>query len=433
MKSAISAFMALVVLSAFGQSGPTMRTSSDVQENVRGSIVGTVTSVMETRNQFVVVPDGDRYGTVIVQGDSLSTTFRGFGGTINGSPEVFQGSTGMANLREGDRVEVRGVGAANTQLNAEQVILLGRSVPADQVGVGQTRTPSSPSTPTARYGATSDSATSRIGNVEGIVREINNNDNRIVIQTDRREMVTVRGTGSTPVYYRQDVYHIANLEVGDRVRITPESASSTGDIRARSIDVVQSIQDPASTRTPTRDVGSLVGRVSRVDRRTDIIRVQPDTGRTNEVRVDLSNTLDESGRRIRALDVQVGDRVTLSGTFNGDVYVASTITVETVGNGNDVDLTLPPVGSRRGNLATELGMVTVYGTVAEPLSASPQLVLHDSNTNRTVRIHVADDLVVRGRTAGYTTADRLKTGDNVVLKAYRDAEGNYIAQTIRLR
>ncbi len=306
-------------------------------------------------------------------------------------------------------------------------------MPADQVGVGQTRTPSSPSTPTARNAATSDSATSRIGNVEGIVREINNNDNRIVIQTDRREMVTVRGTGSTPVYYRQDVYRIANLEVGDRVRITPESASSTGDIRARSIDVVQSIQDPGSTRTPTRDVGSLAGRVSRVDRRTDIIRVQPDTGRTNEVRVDLANTVDESGRRIRAFDVQVGDRVTLSGTFNGDVYVASTITVETVGNGNDVDLTLPPVGSRRGNLATELGMVTVYGTVAEPLSASPQLVIRDTNTNRTVRVHVADDLVVRGRTAGYTTADRLKTGDNVVLKAYRDAEGNYIAQTIRLR
>src|SRR5258708_31188690 len=121
MKSAISAFMALVALSAFGQSGPTMRTSSDVQENVRGSIIGTVTSVMETRNQFVIAPDGDRYGTVTVQGAALSTTFRGFGGTINGSPEVFQGSTGMANLREGDRVEVRGLGAANTQLNAEQV------------------------------------------------------------------------------------------------------------------------------------------------------------------------------------------------------------------------------------------------------------------------------------------------------------------------
>ena len=124
MKSVISALIAVVALSAFGQSGPTMRTTSDVMENVRGSIVGTVTSVMETRNQFVVALDGDRYGTVTVQGDSLSTTFRGFGGSINGAPEVFQGSTGMANLREGDHVEVRGIGEPNTTLNAEQVIAI---------------------------------------------------------------------------------------------------------------------------------------------------------------------------------------------------------------------------------------------------------------------------------------------------------------------
>ncbi len=428
MKSAISAFLTLVALSAFAQSGPTFRTGADVRDGVRGTLVGTVASVMETRNQFAVTPDDDRYGTVTVQADSALTTFSGFGGVINGAPEVFQGSAGMANVRTGDRVEVRGDGAANATINASQVVLLGRSVPADQVGVGQTRTPNSPATPTAGRSTTSDSATSRFGNVEGVVRQINANENRIVIQTDRREMVTVRGSGSTPVYYRQDVYHIANLEVGDRVRITPESASSVGDIRARSIEVVQSVQDPGKA---PRDVGTLSGRVTSVDRRTDTIRVQPDTGRSADIRVDLGNALDTRNRRVRSADVQVGDDVTLSGTYNGDLFVASTITFDTTGN--SVDTTLPPVRSRTGTYGIDLGLVTLYGTVTQPLSAGPQLVLRDTTANRTLRVYVADDLVVRGRVSGYTTADRLKNGDNVVVKAYRDADGNYIAQTIRLR
>ena len=430
MKSAISTLVALVALSAFGQSGPTMRTTADVVDNVRGSIVGTVTSVMETRNQFVVTLDDDRYGTVTVQGDSLITTFRGFGGTINGAPEVFQGSTGMANLREGDHVEVRGIGAANTQIKAEEVILLGRNVAADPVGVGQTRAQGSLTTPTANSTARSDSASTRIGSVEGIVREINSNDNSIVVQTDRREMVTVRGTGSTPVYYRKDVYHIANLEVGDRVRISPESATTTGDVRAHSIEVVQNVQEPSGERMPARGVGQLSGRVSGLERHTNIIRIQPDTGRTLEVPVDLSNTLDENSRPIHSSDVQVGDRVTLSGSYNANVFVASTLTIEA--SGSEVDVTPPP--SHKSAAPPEPGIVTIYGTVSRPLSANSQLtVTETTSSHRTVSVYASADLVVRGKTAGYTVVDRLKPGDGVVVKAYRDASGNFIAQTIRLR
>ena len=49
-----------------------------------------------------------------------------------------------------------------------------------------------------------------------------------------------------------------------------------------------------------------------------------------------------------------------------------------------------------------------------------------------VRVNVLEDFVVRGRT-GYTTAGRLKSGDSLVVKAFRDMDGNYIAQTIRMR
>ena len=136
-----SAFLFLIAVSAFGQSSSQWRTSADVREGVRGSVVGTVTDVDEGRRQFTVRPDGDQYGQVTVIADAVSTQYNGFGGTINGSPEVFIGSTGFANLRVGDRVEVRGVGRNTGVAAAEYVTLLGRPVEAPQTGVGQTRTP----------------------------------------------------------------------------------------------------------------------------------------------------------------------------------------------------------------------------------------------------------------------------------------------------
>ena len=148
-KSGIFAFSLLVGVSAFGQSGTQWRTAADVREGARGSIVGTVGDVDEGQNRFRLGPDDDRNGMVTVQTDAVSTQYNGFGGMINGSPEIFVGSTGFANLRTGDRVEVRGAGANNTVVNADYVTLLGRPVPADQTGVGQTRTPQSISPPTA--------------------------------------------------------------------------------------------------------------------------------------------------------------------------------------------------------------------------------------------------------------------------------------------
>jgi hypothetical protein len=425
----ISALLGLVALSVFAQSSPTFRTSKDVREGVRGSLRGEVVSVAETRNQFTVRPDDARYGDITVQGDSVSTVYSGFGGVINGAPEIFQGSQGISNVRENDRVEVRGVGQANNVINAEQVVLLGRKVPADQVGVGQTRMPTSPSSPTA--GRLPGDAAGRI--VEGIVQKVNTDDNRVVIETDHHELITVRGTSSTPVYYRQDIYRIANLETGDKVRVQADSSVSSNDIRARSIEVMQNIQEPSAPKRPQRDVGMISGRVSWVERGTTIIRVQPDTGRGTEVRVDLANAVDGNGTRIRPSDLQAGDRVSISGTSTGDIFRASTVSLE-AGSQDTVDTTLPPPGDRSGTLSTtDLGLVTIYGSVSKSLATSPQLVIRDQNGNRNIPIYAADDLVVRGRGSAYTTADRLKEGDSVVVKAFRDANGNYIAQTVRVR
>src|SRR3989442_11332985 len=88
---------------------------------------------------------------------------------------------------------------------------------------------------------------------------------------------------------------------------------------SRTIDVVQSVQDTSGT---TVQVGALTGRVTSIDRRSNVVRV--DSGR-GEVRVDLANAYDTSGRRVRASDMQVGDRVDLSGNYSGDMFVASTV------------------------------------------------------------------------------------------------------------
>jgi hypothetical protein len=61
-------------------------------------------------------------------------------------------------------------------------------------------------------------------------------------------------------------------------------------------------------------------------------------------------------------------------------------------------------------------------------------VLRDTqNNNRIVRVYALEDLPVRTRSGTYSTATQLRTNDSVVIKAYRDGDGNYIAQTIRIR
>jgi hypothetical protein len=407
----------LISVSAFGQSGTQWRTSADIREGVRGSVVGTVNDVDEGRNRFTLTPDDDRYGQVTAETDAVSTQYNGFGGTINGSPEIFVGTKGFASLRTGDRVEVRGVGRNVGVVAADYVTLLGRPVPADQTGVSQPRPPSTVSTPPV---ATPSATPERPGRIEGVVRQVNAADGRVVIETDRREMLTIRGTSSTPVYYRNTVYRLSNLEPGDRIRVEAEGPTTVGsEIRARTIDVTQSAQESGGS---IAQVGALTGRVTSIDRRNNSVRI--DNGR-GEVHVDLANAVDTSGRRVRAADMQVGDQVDLSGSYSGETFAATTVRF------NDESPTATP--SEPGPTASALGAVTIYGTVSQSLNSGPRLTVRDTQTSQTISVYALEDFVVRTKTGGYTTADRLREGDAVVVKAYRDGDGNYIAQTIRLR
>src|SRR5207237_3213417 len=119
----------LVPLSSFAEDRSQWKTSADVTEGVVGSVVGTVTDI-QSSNRFVVAPDDDKYSTILVDTDALSTRWNGFGGTINGSPEIFVGSAGFPNLRTADRVEVRGVGRGVGTARADTITLLGQQLEA---------------------------------------------------------------------------------------------------------------------------------------------------------------------------------------------------------------------------------------------------------------------------------------------------------------
>ena len=54
---AIFAFAALSAVAAFGQDRTVWRTSADVQEGGRGTIVGTVADTQNGRNRMIVTPD----------------------------------------------------------------------------------------------------------------------------------------------------------------------------------------------------------------------------------------------------------------------------------------------------------------------------------------------------------------------------------------
>ena len=419
-----TATLLILAVSAYGQDRTLWRTAADVREGIRGTIVGTVVDTSESQRQLTLTAEDDRYSRITVVTDSVSTQYNGFGTVINDSPEIFKGSRGFANIRLNDRIEVRGTGRAAGSVMADQITLLGRAVAAPQTGVGETRPGTSVSTPSQTPSATADV----FGRVEGVIRQINLNDNRLVVETDRREIFNIRTSSTTPVYYRGDVYQVRNLEIGDRIRVESDDSTLGGrEIRARAIDVVRSV-DEGGTTTPDRRVTSISGTVTRVDRPSNTIRL--DTGR-DEVRVDLSRAGDAAGRSVRASDVVIGDRLEISGSYsNSDLFLATTVRF-----GSASTTPLPPTDDDEED-DQELGdfvTVTLSGTVVESLADSATLGVRDRATGRTLQVFVADDFVIRTKTGGYSTADKLNVNDAVMIKAYRDEDNNYIAQTIRIR
>jgi hypothetical protein len=199
-------------------------------------------------------------------------------------------------------------------------------------------------------------------------------------------------------------------------------------VRARSIDVVRGVQEGRSNLR----VSSLVGRVAQVDRATNSVRI--DTGLGQPVRVDLSQAADSTGRRLKAADFRVGDRVEITGTTgaNASQFAASTVRF-TQAPPETAPASSPVTAPQAQADFTDYATVTVSGTVTDTLQNSATLGVKDRATGRVVDVFITDDFVVRTKSGGYQSADKLAVGDSILLKAFRDPNGFLIAQTIRMR
>lgn len=405
--SALGALIALMAVSTFAQTRP---------------MAGTVIDIDEGRGRLQI--EYDDATRMTIETDSVSTVYHGFGTVIAGKPEIFTGSSGLSNVRLGDRVEIRGTERGQGVWKADRVTLVGRNVEAAPVGVGSTREPTSVSTPVDDRVTGTATARESGGTVEGTIRSINEDEGRLVIVTNQRRMMTVRTFRNTPVVYRGETYRITNLEVGDRVRIEAEPRNAQADeITARRITVTQSVQESGTGSDAGGRVTTLSGRVSRVESGLDRIFVE--TGR-EEIRVDMAQAEDAGGNVVRARDVRVDDRVEITGSFNrvGDIFNASTVRF-TEGD-----------RERPGDTGTTFdrpALITTGGTITETLEDASTLGVRETDTNRIVRLWASPDLVVRLKNNTYATVSTLREKDSVIVQAYRDARGNLIAQTVRVR
>jgi hypothetical protein len=416
----VYAILLLAAVSTFAQSRSTTGTASGVG--------GTVIDIDNGKGRLQIESDDDRYARTTIETDAISTQYLGFGSMIAGKPEIFTGSSGFSNVRLGDRISIRGAVHADGLIHAEAITLLGRPVAAGSVGVGQTRTPTSASTPVDDRTTTATPATANT--VEGTVRQINEDEGRIVIQTTQRRMITVNTYRNTPVFFRGEQYRVSNLEIGDRVRIEPDPRTAqTDEITARRIEVTQSVQEARGGEGGT--VTAINGRVVRTESGLDYAYI--DAGR-GEIRVDMSQAEDARGERIHARDLRANDVVEISGSYSrsGDIFLASTVRLGR-GSGSAVDVMVPRGPAYPDDEYTRYSVVTFTGTVKTTLEDASTIEVLDKDMNRTVKVWVTEDFAVRTKGASYTTADSLKVGDTLLIKAYTDTRGNLIAQTVRLR
>lgn len=382
------------------------------------SAIGTVIDIDEGRGRIAIETDDAEQQMMVIESDAVSTIYYGFGTVIADKPEIFTGSSGLANIRLGDRIQVTGSMEGQTW-RAQRVTLLGREVDASSVGVGQTRPPTSAATPTAPP-VTADAADDG-GTVEGTIRDINEEEGRLVIQTPGRRLVTIRTRRTTPVYYRGESYSVANLEIGDEIEVDADPRDAQADeIAARRIDVTVAVQDADPDAATGGRITTIGGVVTRIEQGVEFARL--DTGR-GEVRLEMTRAEDARGEVLRASDLRVGDRLEITGSYNpaGDLFLAST--VRFVGGDDDAPASDPD----------RLAVVTLTGTIVETLEDGATLAFRERDGNELVRIWVTGDFVIMTRDNSYATARSLRVNDTAVIQAYRDGTGNLIAQTIRLR
>jgi hypothetical protein len=302
---------------------------------------------------------------------------------------------------------VSGTGGPAATIRANSVTLIGRAI--------ESRTSGSGVLDTNRF-------------LEGRVSDIRPADQSFILESDSGTRTTIVGTRDTPVTYRGETARIANLERGDRVRVEIDARLSSGEIRARRIEVLEDAT-PDEDIAGIRSSNYLTGRVTRVESGSNRFTLAAD--RAGQVRIDASKAEGASGRSFRVADLQVGDRVRIWGSYTGEQIFRAT----RIEFGSADDVYKDDEFRDRGEEEFEgYSTVVFFGTIEKNPPNEDKITIRDRDSDRDIEI-VADEEFVVLRDAGSTflRAAQLRSGDRVVVKAFRDRAGNYVAQTIRLQ
>ncbi|MGA7614925.1 MAG: DUF5666 domain-containing protein [Thermoanaerobaculia bacterium] len=393
----------------FGQGRPDWSTAADIQPEANGSIVGTVIALDGRDTAFSLVPDADQArAKVTVNTDPVSTRFFGYGTADPG--QVFSGTEGFRKIETGDRVRVDGIGRPGNAIRAERVQLLGRVI----TGNVAAKAPAPGTT------------------IEGTVRTVDEGGSDLVVIDAAGQQWTLDGTPNTPVQYQGTTYHILNLEEGDVVRAHVVAAAGNS-IRTDSIEVVQNVRTSAPAVRQNRTLTSIHGRVVAIDPQKHAIRM--DLGRDGEVTVDVSGAVNSKGDPLRVSDLVKGDHLEISGRYAEKVFRADVVRFagEVVASAPPPAEPPPPETSASETSAGDYELVLLYGTIEETLERSATIQVRDSDTGQVLAVLASSDFVVQTSSGGYKHADQLQRGQDVAIRAFRDPDGNLIAQTIRER
>lgn len=398
----MTVLLVVTAVSAFAQPRPTWRTSQDIRSGQSGSMTGTITRL--DTGGFQLASDEESATTAARVETTSSTRYAGLGVDAT---RTETGSEGFRQLRVGDRVTVSGTGGSAATIRANSVTLIGRAIESRASGGGILDT--------NRF-------------LEGKVADIRAADQSFVLEGDTGSRTTIVGTRETPVTYRGETARISNLERGDRVRVEIDARLSSGEIRARRIEVLED-STPDDEISGIRSQNYLTGRVTRVESGSSRFTLAAD--RASQVRIEAGRAEDGSGRAFRVASLQVGDRVRIWGEYTGE----QTFRAERIEFGSADDVYEDDEFRDRGEEDFEgFSTVVFYGTVEKNPPNEDKITIRDRDADRDIEI-VADEEFVVLRDSGTTflRAAQLRPGDRVVVKAFRDRAGKYVAQTIRLQ
>jgi len=185
--------------------------------------------------------------------------------------------------------------------------------------------------------------------VTGVVTSTTNAFSReLKVRLDNGQNRTIDVPRDARVRRLGDDVSVHEVRKDDVVRVQIERYESSGDLRARRVEVISSYSDDRrwddrwddqwdNRRDDRRDdrydrdpyygdTTRVSGRVSSIDSRENILRVDVN-GRRAIVYTDRADLRDRDGG-IRLRDLQTGDRVTIEGRRDGDRIYATRVTLQ---------------------------------------------------------------------------------------------------------